>query len=191
MTRTALFVVDIQRALANSPSTEIPNASRIRSAGTSILAHARASIDSARARNQTPDLDIIIVQHDEDAKNGPLQPGTEAWDLVFPVRKNDANERLVSKSVRNTFISNPQLSTQLQARGISTIVVFGIQSECCVLSTCLGALKEGFEVILLKGAHSTYDLNGKKAGVLEEEVQSEVVEKGGVVIDWEEWVKTL
>jgi hypothetical protein len=54
----------------------------------------------------------------------------------------------------------------------------------------LGALDEGFKVVLLRGAHSTYDLEGKKAGVVEEEVQSEVEKKGGMVVGWEEWVKT-
>lgn len=66
-------------------------------------------------------------------------------------------------------------------------MAFGIQSEFCVLKTCKGALDSGFKVTLLRGAHSTYNTEDKKAVDIESEVEQELVTKGVNVIAWEEW----
>ena len=68
-------------------------------------------------------------------------------------------------------------------------MTFGIQSENCVLATSKGALKNGFKVKLLRGAHSTYDEGdgGMTALEIEEHVESELQKDGAEVIAWEEW----
>ena len=66
-------------------------------------------------------------------------------------------------------------------------MAFGIQSENCVLSTCNGALAAGLKVTLLQGAHSTYDVDGKKAEEIETDVEQELKEKGANIIPWESW----
>jgi nicotinamidase-related amidase len=87
----------------------------------------------------------------------------------------------------NTFESNPELASQLKAEGIDTIVAFGIQSECCVRSTCLGALAAGFKVVLLQGAHSTYDADDRQAEEIEKHVEEELRASGATVVPWETW----
>jgi nicotinamidase-related amidase len=67
------------------------------------------------------------------------------------------------------------------------MVAFGIQSECCVLETCRGALGQGFKVVLLKGAHSTYDFEGKTAGEVEREVEERLEGERAEVVGWEGW----
>ncbi|KAF2633151.1 Isochorismatase hydrolase [Macroventuria anomochaeta] len=188
MSRTALFVIDIQRALADSPGTEISHARRIRDAGASILDKVRANIDEAQSRGEAPGLEIIVVQHEETRDKGNLQLGTRAWQLVFPPHPSP-HETLVSKNIRDTFESNPGLADELRARNVGTIVAFGIQSECCVLSTCKGALAADFRVVLLKGAHSTYDAEGKTAEEIEREVEEELRNEGAEVVDWNKWSK--
>lgn len=86
----------------------------------------------------------------------------------------------------DTFTSNPELAGLLKARGVTEVVACGIQSECCVESTCVGALDAGFRVTLLGGAHSTYDdLEGGKAGIeVEREVEGRVEERGGRIVGW-------
>ncbi|KAI8940412.1 hypothetical protein NX059_004102 [Plenodomus lindquistii] len=187
MARTALFVIDIQVALAQNATTEIPHTERIRVAGTTILQRARKVIDAAGEHGGTSNLDVVFVQHEEVAEKGPLVKGSKPWELVFKPRDQTRWERLVSKDVRDTFESNPQLAAQLKDEGVETIVAFGIQSECCVLSTCRGALAAGFNVILLKGAHSTYDVDGKKAETIEEEVESQLESAGAEIVPWELW----
>ena len=46
-------------------------------------------------RGESPDLEIIVVQHEETLDRGSLQRGRQAWELVFPPRDGDENERLV------------------------------------------------------------------------------------------------
>ncbi|KAH7393797.1 Isochorismatase-like protein [Phaeosphaeria sp. MPI-PUGE-AT-0046c] len=174
MARTALFVIDIQVELADNATTEIPHAERIRRAGTGILQKTRQVIDTASEHGRAQDLEIVFVQHEQVAENGPLVKGSKPWELVFKPRENNKWERLVSKDVRDTFESNPQLAAQLKKEGVDTIVAFGIQSECCVLSTCRSALASGFNVILLRGAHSTYDIDDKAADAIEGEVESQL-----------------
>ena len=100
MSRTALFVIDIQHALALDPKTAIPHASRVIDSNTAILNKARSHIDSARARGKSPDLEIVVVQHEETPDRGNLQRGGQAWEVVFPPRDGDENETLVHKNVR-------------------------------------------------------------------------------------------
>jgi hypothetical protein len=77
MSRTAIFVIDIQVELAQNATTEIPHAERIRE-----------------------DLEIVFVQHQEVAEKGPLVKGSKPWELVFKPRDNNRWERLVSKDIR-------------------------------------------------------------------------------------------
>jgi nicotinamidase-related amidase len=87
----------------------------------------------------------------------------------------------------NTFESNPDLADQLKDEGVQDVVACGIQSECCVQSTCVGALEAGFNVTLLGGAHSTYDGKGKTAEEIERDVEKHLLEKGIKVIAWTNW----
>lgn len=89
----------------------------------------------------------------------------------------------------DVFPSNPLLSTSLKYAGTKTIIAFGIQSECCVLSTCLGALSAGFQVILLQGAHSTYETAAQSAEEIEADVEAQLLAKGAKVVRWEDMLE--
>jgi nicotinamidase-related amidase len=89
--------------------------------------------------------------------------------------------------IADTFISNPQLANDLKSEGIGHIVVFGIQSEYCVKSTCEGALAAGFRVSLLQGAHSTYDVASRKAEEIETEVEETLRKAGVEIVPWRSW----
>lgn len=85
----------------------------------------------------------------------------------------------------DTFQSNPNLASELRSLGIDEIIAFGTQSECCVESTCNGALAAGFKVVLLSGAHSTYDSGRQTAEEIERDVEERLRPKGVKVIPWE------
>lgn len=93
MSRTALFVIDVQNGLANS-TTEIPDATRIRQAAETILKTVRGKASSGSSP------EIFIVQHEESPESGDLVRGTEPWELVFSPQ---GDERLISK---HTCMSN-------------------------------------------------------------------------------------
>ncbi|KAK4032706.1 Isochorismatase-like protein [Parachaetomium inaequale] len=184
---TALFVIDIQNDLATDPGTRIPHAARIRAAGDKILSVARAVLDGRGASPPSPGL-IVFVQHEEKPEDGTLVRGSEPWKLVFEPRRDAPEELLISKWTRDTFESNPDLASELKGLGVTDIIAFGIQSECCVESTCNGALAAGFGVTVLSGAHSTYDSGGKTAEEIEREVEERLRLKGTKVVPWEEAV---
>ncbi|KAK0609902.1 Isochorismatase-like protein [Bombardia bombarda] len=189
MDHTALFVIDIQHDLALDPATRIPHADRIVSAMNKILTANRGLL--ARSNPETPSSTIVHVQHEETPEQGPLVRGSVAWESAS-LKQNDeggAQEWLVSKTTRDTFESNPELAEKLRAYGVDKIIAFGVQSECCVESTCLGALAAGFDVTLLSGAHSTYDgADGKSAVEIEREVEGRLRERGVEVVEWEDVV---
>ncbi|TVY76920.1 Dihydrolipoyllysine-residue succinyltransferase component of 2-oxoglutarate dehydrogenase complex [Fusarium oxysporum f. sp. cubense] len=184
---SALFVIDIQKDLASDDKTKIPHAKRIRDAGEQIL-------EVARGIAADPKPIIVFVQHEESPESGPLVKGSKPWELVFENDPNNTRELLVSKNQRDTFKSNPDLAGLLRSKGIQHIVAFGIQSECCVLETCKGALEAGFRVTLLQGAHSTYDTKNKQAVQIEEHVENELKVLGASVTPWQtaigQWANT-
>ncbi|KLO82831.1 hypothetical protein CEK26_007445 [Fusarium fujikuroi] len=184
---SALFVIDIQKDLASDDKTEIPHAERIRDAGEQIL-------EVARGIAADPKPIIVFVQHEESPESGPLVTGSKPWELVFENDPNNTRELLVSKNQRDTFKSNPDLAGLLRSKGIQHIVAFGIQSECCVLETCKGALEAGLRVTLLQGAHSTYDTENKQALQIEQDVENELKALGASVTPWQtaigQWANT-
>ncbi|KAJ4286003.1 hypothetical protein N0V88_008154 [Collariella sp. IMI 366227] len=187
-TTTALFVIDIQMDLAKCPETQIPHSAQIVEAGNKILSTARTILDAERGKAETLPAIIVFVQHEEQPEKGPLVRGSDPWKFVFDPRTGVEEERLVAKSTRDTFESNPALASELKRMGIREIIAFGIQSECCVESTCSGALVAGFEVTLLSGAHSTYNAGDKRAIDIEDEVEGRLREKGAKIVPWEEAV---
>lgn len=88
----------------------------------------------------------------------------------------------------DAFESNPELADTLKTQDISEIVTFGIQSEHCVVSTSRGALKAGFKVTVLHGAHSTYDDGSKSATDIEKDIEQALKKDGADVIPWEDAV---
>ncbi|KAK3345847.1 Isochorismatase-like protein [Lasiosphaeria hispida] len=175
MPETALFIIDIQTTLATDPATRIPAAARILAATAKILSAARTLPHSAL---------IVIIQHSD--PSGPLTHASPSWQLVFPPLH--PSELLIHKITRDVFASNPALAGMLRGVGVREVVVCGIQSECCVEATCVGALEAGFGVTLLGGAHSTYDVGGKGVAEVEGEVEGRVRARGGRVVGWEEVV---
>lgn len=72
---------------------------------------------------------------------------------------------------------------------MATVVAFGIQSEQCVRATCRGAVNAGFEVVLLQGAHSTYDNadTGESAEDIEKSVDQELRSIGVQIVPWDQY----
>lgn len=95
---TALFFIDIQKGVADDPEHEIPDAARIRTAGSKILETSRSILDSSRADESSESSALIVfIQHEEPPEDGPLNRGSELWKLVFEPRDKVAEEWLVQK----------------------------------------------------------------------------------------------
>ena len=136
----SLMIIDAQRNMLEPPGS-IPNAAGIRQRLEELIHRARtARDDRSRANDGGP--------------NDPDAPGTPGWELVFTPMPS---EKVVRKSVRGVFESNPALVEQLRERGVAKLVVAGMQSEWCIAASVLAAERAGFEVDLVRDAHATYN----------------------------------
>jgi nicotinamidase-related amidase len=63
---------------------------------------------------------------------------------------------VVGKATPDSF-HETRLQAELEARGIVKLVIAGIQTECCVDTTCRRAASLGYQTTLVRDAHSTWD----------------------------------
>src|SRR5215469_17375097 len=135
---TALLVIDVQNGVvAGAPRRD------------DVIATINALIGKARAQ----DVPVIWVQHADD---GDLAPGSEAWQYVPELAREDP-EPLVHKRYGDSF-EDTNLESLLAERGVGHLVVSGAQSDACIRSTLHGAFTRGYDVTLVSDAHTTEDL---------------------------------
>ena len=141
-TDTALLVIDVQVGLiaGSEPSY----------CGSEVLANIAMLISKARAAH-TP---IIYVQHDGDA-GGRLEVGSSGWQ-IHPAVAPCAGETILHKRASDSFYETP-LQDVLSTRGIKHLVITGCRTEMCVDTTSRVAISRGYDVTLVKDAHSTID----------------------------------
>jgi nicotinamidase-related amidase len=101
---------------------------------------------------------IIHVQHLSTEPHSPLrpgQPGVEIKDEVRPI----AGEPVVQKSVSSAFIGTT-LEADLRRRGLTTLIVVGMQTNMCVSTTARMAGNLGFATYVVSDATATFDNTG-------------------------------
>ncbi|KAF8963116.1 hypothetical protein BDZ97DRAFT_1732296 [Flammula alnicola] len=152
-----------------APPIGVPASATVRAHLAQILAHARAA--------HPPPL-IVHVRNSGDAgePDEPLAPG---WALIFPPLPGEIT---LDKRKNNAFAG-----TELHKVIAPTaeIVVAGFQTDYSIRATCSAALGRGNEVLLIRGAHATYDrievLHGggiTPASTIEAEIEAELEEAG-------------
>ncbi|TDL25550.1 Isochorismatase hydrolase [Rickenella mellea] len=178
--RKVLLLLDVQVTMFANPPDGVPNASTVRRNIEKILEHARTS--------PTPPI-IIHVRNDGDIGD-PDQAGTPGWQLALPTLPN---EHIVDKRKNNAF-AGTNLGTLIPST--ADLVVVGMQSDFCIRATCSAALHRGNNVLLVEGAHATYDrpedFTGggpaliTPAATVEKEIESELEEAGVVLVGMED-----
>lgn len=168
---TALLLIDAQRNMLEG-SDAIPSASSVRPVLERLLADARHSRDASKT---------VVVHVQNDGNSGdPDEPMTFGWELVFPAAEG---ELVVRKDACDVFESSPGLAAKLRSSGVDRVVVAGMQSEFCVEESSLGALREGFAVVLPHDAHGTYDSGSQSASQVSESVEQKLVDAGVRLVD--------
>lgn len=141
-TKTALLIIDVQQGLFARP-TPVYQADQ-------LLGNITLLIDKARRAG----VAVIYCQH---ANKGTLKRGSAAWQL------HDALQPLTTETVFHKTYGNAFEETNLQAtlaaKGITTLIVTGLVTHGCVKATCLGAVAEGYGVVLVADGHSSYNKN--------------------------------
>ncbi len=135
----ALLVIDVQKEQFEE-STPIYKADQLLQNITFLILKARQE-----------GVPVFFVQHSADTY---LKLGSDGWQL-HPQIQPVAGEPIIHKRHGNSF-EGTNLQEELIKRGVSTVVVTGLVTHGCVKATCLGALKEGYKVVLVSDAHSNF-----------------------------------
>jgi nicotinamidase-related amidase len=140
--RTTLLIVDAQVDMF------VPGSSV--HAGEAVLRTLSGLITRARRAG----ISIIYVQNNGGAGD-PDQPGTPGWE-IHPALAPLDGDLIFQKSSPDAF-DRTGLREELARRGIGRVIIAGLQTEYCIDATCRGAYALGYQVVLVKDGHSTYD----------------------------------
>jgi nicotinamidase-related amidase len=136
-----VLVVDVQETLTFGDEAAFE--------GDRVVRNANALIAAARLAGAP----VVFTVHEE--AEGGLVRGSPGWQLAKGLTAEPADLR-----VRKTTV-DPYLRTDLERllrdRGITRVVVCGLQSDFCIDSTVRRSLALGFNVTLASDGHSTVD----------------------------------
>jgi nicotinamidase-related amidase len=140
--KSALVVIDMQVVMFDESDPVYK--------GDALLTTVQTLIKQAR----TAGVPVIFVRHDDGPGGAPAH-GTPGWD-VHPGIAPLPDDIIIDKRTPDSFHETP-LQQELGRRGISNLILTGIQTECCVDTTCRRAFSLGYDVTLASDAHSTWN----------------------------------
>jgi nicotinamidase-related amidase len=138
---TALLIVDVQQALCFGEYAGFEAARVI------------DRINLVASRFRAAACPVIVIQHE--SETGPLQRTSEGWRIADGL-ESYATDILIAKRATDSF-HNTELHAVLKQRGITNLVICGLQSEFCVDTTTRRALALGYPVQLVSDGHTTMD----------------------------------
>lgn len=138
MEKTALLVIDLQVALVERAFER-----------DAVIERVAALARQARAAGAS----VVFVQH-EHPHYAPMRAGADGWRIVEGLVQD--GDVTVRKEAADAF-SGTRLREELDARGVTRLVVTGMQTEQCVNATCRVASSLGYGVVLVSDAHTTFD----------------------------------
>ncbi len=129
-----LLVVDVQVGVM-SESWDAPR----------IIENVSRAVERARARS----VPVIWVQH----SGQDLAYGSPAWQWV-PELTPAVSETLIHKQFNSSF-EQTALDEELARIGATHIALAGAATNWCIRATAYGALDRGYDLTLVKDAHTT------------------------------------
>lgn len=142
--KSVLLVVDVQVSVVKG-AWDAPR----------VVGNVALAVERARAQG----VPVIWVQHaDED-----LAKDTPGWQWA-PELVPAADELLIHKQHNSSF-EDTSLSDELAKLGTTHIVLAGCATNWCIRATAYGALERGYDLTLVKDAHTTKTMdleNGTK-----------------------------
>lgn len=143
---TALVVVDIQQFYFEGGLVPLTGS-------LEAAAQARKVLDGFRARA----LPVIHIRHVP--KSVPIVDGEPAdpQDRIRPEVQPAAGEKVISKRFANSFRDTDLLDT-LRQKGITRMVIVGMQTHMCVEAASRAATDLGFDVVVVHDACATRPL---------------------------------
>jgi nicotinamidase-related amidase len=141
--KSVLLVVDVQVGVMRN-AWDTPR----------VIKNIVTAVEKARAN----DMPVIWVQHSDDE----LLIDSPDWQLV-PELVPEKGELRIHKSYNSAF-EETSLDEALAHYGATQILLAGAATNWCIRATAYGALDRGYDLILIKDAHTTETIeleNGK------------------------------
>jgi nicotinamidase-related amidase len=129
-----LLVVDVQVGVVNG-AWDAPR----------IVGNVARVVERARAHG----VPVIWVQHSE----GELVPGNPDWEWSPELVPADG-ETSIHKHFNSSF-EETELDAELARLGATHVVLAGAATNWCIRATAYGALERGYDLTLVKDAHTT------------------------------------
>ncbi|MCB9420506.1 MAG: isochorismatase family protein [Ardenticatenaceae bacterium] len=107
------------------------------------------NIGTAVAKARKQGVPVIWVQHTDDE----LAFGTPDWQLVPELAAAEGEIR-IDKQFNSSF-EQTSLEETLAQFGVTRIVLAGAATNWCIRATAYGALDRGYDLTLIKDAHTT------------------------------------
>jgi len=142
MSNTALLIIDMQVGNFSEPDPIYK--------GNDLLTKVKSLVVKARSAQ----IPIVYVQNNG-GSGDPDEYGTHGWEIHHSIAPVEGDV-LVQKQTPDAF-HETNLHRELESRGIKKLVITGLQTEYCIDTTCRRAFSLGYEVILVKDAHSTWN----------------------------------
>jgi len=136
--KTALVIVDMQVDVIDSAWHE-----------ALIIENTRRAVEKARKR----DIPVIWIQHESKSK----PHGSPGWQIV-PELTPHPDEISLDKHSNSAF-EKSTLEETLARFGITHIVLAGVLTNWCIQSTAYAALDRGYDLTVLRDAHTTEDFD--------------------------------
>lgn len=138
--RTVCLIIDIQNDYFPRGKFELLNPEKAAVNAKLLLAHFRKNnipVIHIRHENIRPGVDFFI----------PGTPGAAIHSLVAPVK----GEAVILKHMPSSFIGTV-LEAELRRKKTGNLLIIGMQSNVCVISTALDAVRKGYPVTVVEDA---------------------------------------
>lgn len=155
-----LLVVDMQVGVMN----ETWDAPR-------IIANVSRAVERARAQG----VPVIWVQHSDEE----LEHGSPEWQLVkelVPMK----DEPVIQKRFNSSF-EQTALEEELAKLGATHIVLAGAATNWCIRATAYSSLDRGYDLTLIKDAHSTDTIELENGARIE---AASVIDELNIAMTW-------
>ena len=118
--------------------------------GERLISTAKILVQRARSAN----IPIIYILN-----NGPEgevdEPYTSGWEVHPEITPFD-NDVQIQKTTPDAF-HKTELKVTLDSLGIKRLIIAGLQTEFCIDTTCRRGSLLGYDIVLVKDGHSTWD----------------------------------
>jgi nicotinamidase-related amidase len=139
--QTALLVIDVQVGII-----DVLRAYR----GNEVLERIGELLTRARQAG----VPVLYVQHDGGTGH-PLETGTLGWQ-IHPSIAPGYREPVIRKKYSDSFYET-SLKDELDSRGVRRLIVTGCATQYCIDTACRRAVSLGYDVTLVRDAHTTTD----------------------------------